>query len=421
MALPPAVERVDAVSSGDDYTCGVLDDSSIHCWNPAFWSVSRRGQDDPPKEGKFKAISMADGYGCALRLDGSPVCWGLGQYGGADEGRSWSDDFGQHMPPPETFSDISAGRLHACGLREDGALVCWGIDAHNVEDGQYTTITSGTDRACGIGLQGSAKCWGPKEEPIEAVKITSISNGDDSYSTRTYGLREDGSFVRLDVFRGHFFRPPQDPPESHKFKAIAGGGDYICGVRDDHTAYCWPDDSYDERWQLAEGGFIGVSPAFGTGLHVCGLREDGTAVCQMLNDSVIWDIGQASPPEGKVFTAISSGGLHTCALDVVGRVFCWGSISGVRSSPPEGERFIAVSSGRSHTCVLRKDGVPLCWGDNRFNATSPPEGEKFISISSGGSHTCGLRQDGTVACWGWEDFGQARPPLQTTVQPSSVP
>ena len=239
MDLPPTVERVDTLSSGDDHTCAVLDDVSLHCWIPEVRFVANRGEAQPPESGQFKAVSMADGYGCALRLDGSPVCWGLDQYDPStvDGGRTWGDDFGQNVPPQGTFTEISAGRLHACALQEDGTPVCWGIDTHRVEYGPFTAITSGAYRTCGISLQGSPVCWGPKSDRLKAVKVAAITNGDDHYSPRAYGLRDDGSLVRLDYLMGYFPSPPRDPPESHKFRTVAGGGEYICGIRDDNAAY----------------------------------------------------------------------------------------------------------------------------------------------------------------------------------------
>ena len=55
----------------------------------------------------------------------------------------------------------------------------------------------------------------------------------------------------------------------------------------------------------------------------CGLKTDGTAVCWGNNSQ-----GQATPPTGVKFVAISSGLAHTCAQRANGSVTCWGGLSG---------------------------------------------------------------------------------------------
>ena len=141
------------------------------------------------------------------------------------------------------------------------------------------------------------------------------------------------------------------------------------------------------------------------GSHTCALREDGSPVCWGDDRS-----GQASPPSGERFASISSGGFHTCALREDGSPVCWGKDTSGKASPPAQERFTAVGSGGSHTCALRQDGSPVCWGEDQARQTSPPLAERFTAISSGDRHTCALRQDGSPVCWGWDISGQATPP-----------
>ena len=177
--------------------------------------------------------------------------------------------------------------------------------------------------------------------------------------------------------------------------------------------------------------------------HTCGLRQDGTAVCWGINHEPsdgAW-YGQASPPQGMQFTAISAAvhshlrlapgrlapllgrglrdsragahdlrrhhqrdlrcrkrrlGVHVRPsprrLDGVLGQFThpipraagrWGRLwprmaaEMASGSPPSAQ-------GESHTCGLRADGATICWGDNTNARMFPPGDERFVEVSSGG-------------------------------------
>ena len=40
-------------------------------------------------------------------------CWG-------------NDSFGETLPPPDTFTQVTAGWSHTCGIQTDGSAACWG-------------------------------------------------------------------------------------------------------------------------------------------------------------------------------------------------------------------------------------------------------------------------------------------------------
>lgn len=95
------------------------------------------------------------------------------------------------------------------------------------------------------------------------------------------------------------------------------------------------------------------------------------------------------------------GEQHTCAVDIDGKIVCWGLSSSGATKAPRG-RFLQVAAGSSHSCGLREDKTVVCWGN--INPTATPTGA-FKAIFGGGITTCGLRVGGEAECW---NTGKAR-------------
>jgi len=66
--------------------------------------------------------------------------------------------------------------------------------------------------------------------------------------------------------------------------------------------------------------------------------------------------------------------------------------------------YTEISSGANHVCALRGNGSIMCWGnedgDSHGQVSDRPATGVFTSLSSGDNHTCALRNDGVVICWG---------------------
>lgn len=294
----------------------------------------------------FASVSSGYKHACELRADGSVVCWG-------------SNEHRQSSPTSQGFTSIDSGAEHTCGLRADGSVLCWGNGTGNSgyqapppEGETFSTISSGVVHSCGLRPNGSALCW----------------------EGRYSGYTGDAA-----------------PPEGEVFIAVSSGFYQTCGLRANGSAVCW--------WN------------FGT-------LEPGASMSDDIL-SMISVYGQTTTPEGEKFVAISVGEAHTCGLRADGSGTCWWSVDLprlLRDNPgfqsvfdlhdavswPDGEIFTAISSGALHTCGLRSDGSVLCWGNIGRDQAALPEGDVFVAISSGYDFVCGLRQEGTVVCRGRE-------------------
>lgn len=151
-------------------------------------------------------------------------------------------------------------------------------------------------------------------------------------------------------------------------------------------------------------------------------------------------------PAATIFTDISTGSNHTCALTGDSGAMCWGANangqlgngSTVNSSIPLevtglASGVSAIQAGGSHTCALTTGGGVKCWGLNGFgqlgdtttiqrntpvNVYNLTSGVTAIAV--GGNHTCALISGG-VKCWGDNAYGQLGDSSNTqSLQPVDV-
>jgi alpha-tubulin suppressor-like RCC1 family protein len=170
----------------------------------------------------------------------------------------------------------------------------------------------------------------------------------------------------------------------------------------------------------------------------CGI----TTACDIAGPNDTYDIPRAVtrpiPVSGtQRFSVVSSGFMHTCAIDTSGSAWCWGDNryqqTGqansspcpdfgnvecvVRPAPVAPElRFASISAGGTHTCALTVEGAAYCWGggyhgndrgvlgNGQLTLSAAPVpvsgGLRFRTISAGGRVTCAIAVDGRGYCWG---------------------
>jgi alpha-tubulin suppressor-like RCC1 family protein len=194
--------------------------------------------------------------------------------------------------------------------------------------------------------------------------------------------------------------------------------------------------------QMAQSPYTAVAAAWN---HTCALTQAGEVYCWGRND--YGQLGIAALAELTIPTMVSSlpgtavaldsGGQRTCAVDVQGRVWCWGineydrlgaGMLGSIVTPFEvvglQMKATTVAVGDFHTCALLAMGEVQCWGANSFGQlgdgslddsaepvfavgfSGAPGAETAIAIEAGSASTCVLTASRKVQCWGSNRKGE---------------
>jgi alpha-tubulin suppressor-like RCC1 family protein len=130
--------------------------------------------------------------------------------------------------------------------------------------------------------------------------------------------------------------------------------------------------------------------------------------------------------------SVSNGDDHTCGLTPAGEAYCWGvnvygqvgvgTSGGVFNRPTKvtgNHTFTQMAVGSISACALELDGRVFCWGANNVNSLgdgldASVESERafpapvqsalqFTQLVYGGGTPCALDVNAKAWCWGWDD------------------
>jgi alpha-tubulin suppressor-like RCC1 family protein len=280
------------------------------------------------------------------------------------------------------FSAAGSATINAASASTSASVDLSAL-AREFVGGGAGSIASGMDATCGLLPLGKTFCFG-------LAPLVGVARDTSCFGDATPNAILPCTLVPLQI-AGQL-----------QLTAVTVGDSVACGLNAQGRAYCWGDDSYGE---------------IGNGVALVGSSALPARVTGPLS-------AQAT------FSTISAGRTHVCALDPVGRAYCWGADSAyqlgngdtlrVNSSTPipvQGTTvYSAIAAGRAHSCAIRaSDGVAVCWGANgvgqlgrgTFGDSSDVPmpvvgGQRFTQLSTKGDFTCGLTSGATIYCWGYD-------------------
>jgi alpha-tubulin suppressor-like RCC1 family protein len=305
---------------------------------------------------------------------------------------------------PLVFRYIDVGSYHACGITVDEQEYCWGFN----EDGQAGTGTISTVAAvtrvssnltarmssggryhtCEVTLSGDLWCAGSNSTGQVTGQASSPVT---AFTNMNWGI-------------------------STTFRVVQAGLLHSCALSLSSQVWCWGANGEGqlgtnavitpgaiEGPSLVGDGFAAVTT---TGLHTCAITTDGAAECWGWGAS--GQLGNAGDSSSGLPVAVAGGNVFRTNPTVD------------RAPDPDfyipGQTFI--SAGFAHTCGILNTNAARCWGDNEdgqlgtgntVNANLPTAvsgGLQFKAISAGYRHTCAITIAGAGYCWGDNALGE---------------
>ena len=425
---------VSQLTTGFQHSCGIVS-GAVQCWgastmgqlgNNTVSATAKPNPQDMLRPDGAAAISgvtlVTSGYQhvCALSSVEGLVCAGLNATGQLGDGTSTNRSLPVVVKdltgsaPLTGASSITASRSNSCAV-VSGSVYCWGYDFYG-QNGQGTAQSA----ANYLVTPGPVKTWdtvttvtGPVSDVVlgENLTCTQSASGElTCWGGDGNGMQGDGT--------GNARAVPAEILDSTGLLALSGvvraraTTYHICAVLTDQTVLCWGRNQFG---QLGDGTTTNRTRP----VHV--KDAAGTGVLSGIVD-------------------VSLGTYHSCALTVLGAVYCWGTNTegevgdGTivnRSLPtmvkdPSGTATLSniarIDSGNSTNCAVDTSGNVQCWGYNlnaqigdgtTTNRTLPVSvlsgGTALTGVSSialGNFHGCAVKSDQTVACWGYNPDGE---------------
>lgn len=301
-----------------------------------------------------------------------------------------------------TITAIVAGALAATGILGPGVTAQAAVTPATSAVPAFATgpgqLATGDDHTCAIGVDQTLWCWGRNTEGA-------LGNG-----SRTSAATSTPEQVGAD----HWLW-------------VVGGRQTTCGIRADHTLWCWGSNRQSEV-PGATGAFqltplqIGVRNDWATlteaGEVFYGITLKGKALTWGHPANGLHPAPRAVPLGP--WTTVDIGGNQTvCGIAPDRHLTCIGGTAtaptSIRLAPGS---WTALAAGDLASCGITAAGALSCWGSNTYgqlgtgttdpSATPVPiaAGGRWATADIGRNHACAIDVRGRLSCWGSNVHGQ---------------
>jgi alpha-tubulin suppressor-like RCC1 family protein len=202
-------------------------------------------------------------------------------------------------------------------------------------------------------------------------------------------------------------------PQGSDVADITAGANHTCVRTYDGAVYCWGRDDH------MQSGTFTKSP--------CDLLSGSKGVTCIHRPTLVNMQSRETGASPLNATRIDAGANHTCIIDPVSEVWCWGdgddgqlgiSVFSSAMEPQKvsgGEKFTDIGAGQLSTCAAGPGGV-FCWGTLVGRAPDPVLVDKrgtHRAITVGEGHACLLNDGHRTECMGNNSLGQLGVPRTT--------
>jgi alpha-tubulin suppressor-like RCC1 family protein len=481
-ALQSSAAGVSMIAAGGNQACDLIPGQGVRCR-----STDNTNTVLIPNTADALVISVANDHACSLAPNGVTQCWGDNSHGQLG---SYNNAFAPSNTPitvdglqgVKVQSFVSAPESYNSGvILKNGTMRLWGGNY----GGKFYPVKSQTHKPDVVGqiYNPAQQGWGAFEMAQQVAvganfSCAIVSEPDkmtpvECWGNNKYGGLGDGTNMSSSL-------PVKVKGIQHAL-SIAVGDEHACAVikADDGTTpiVCWGNN---DKGQLGNGTNtssnvpVTVTPTDGQN-HFTQVTANSGYTCALSNPSngndnaYCWGdnstdqlgddnsvVKQRNVPKptagGKIFTQISAGTKHVCAIadaieDKQSNAFCWGDNSqmelgnhpfpGTPDFDPQtvmgsSDHYTAIASGNLYTCGLvsaSKNATNVkCWGANnsgvigvadsdmskQYTPTFIHDDTKAIALAAYDHHACILAADSTVKCWGDNKYGQiAQDPSST--------
>jgi hypothetical protein len=168
-----------------------------------------------------------------------------------------------------------------------------------------------------------------------------------------------------------------------------------CGIKTDHTLWCWGQDQYPTEAQHLVPTMVGndatwVSLSMATtpataGLTTCAIKLDGTLWCWgalLADGGIITSVAPVQVGTATDWKSVSVGG-EICATRTGGTLWCWANSFALGNGMPTYDQTGNVAPTATPTQI----GSDTDWN---------------TAVTSGnlGTESCAVKNDGSLWCWG---------------------